>query len=100
MRHLAHTLTGTHQSQDAAEERPASFAEFLERNVHAFVALVPPLVVAFFTEDVSMLVGFTGAYAGLGIQVCLTLLCILLIPFCRRWTARRSRAAGGRDLLV
>jgi hypothetical protein len=43
---------------------------FILRNLYALVALVPPLVVAFFTEDVSMLVGFTGAYAGLGIQVC------------------------------
>lgn len=41
---------------------------FIVRNLYALVALVPPLIVAFFTEDVSMLVGFTGAYAGLGIQ--------------------------------
>ncbi|OQR87585.1 hypothetical protein ACHHYP_08516 [Achlya hypogyna] len=34
----------------------------------AIAAVVPPLLVAFCTEDVGMLVGITGAYAGLGIQ--------------------------------
>ncbi|CAK4738837.1 hypothetical protein LEN26_011903 [Aphanomyces euteiches] len=32
------------------------------------LAIAPPLVVALCTEDVGMLVGITGAYAGLGIQ--------------------------------
>ncbi|KAF0687750.1 Aste57867_20534 [Aphanomyces stellatus] len=32
------------------------------------VAVGPPLLVAVFTDDVGMLVGITGAYAGLGIQ--------------------------------
>lgn len=32
------------------------------------LVLVPPLIVAFFTEDVSMLVSYTGSYAGVSIQ--------------------------------
>lgn len=44
-------------------------SSFVSRHLYALAAHVPPLIVAFFTEDVSMLVGFTGAYAGMGIQV-------------------------------
>ncbi|RLN56410.1 hypothetical protein BBJ28_00017447 [Nothophytophthora sp. Chile5] len=67
IRHLATRLFDSSPAQsDAAPV--TGFYGFLEKNVYALVALVPPLVVAFFTEDVSMLVGFTGAYAGLGIQ--------------------------------
>ncbi|CAI5717497.1 unnamed protein product [Peronospora destructor] len=47
---------------------PSGLCGFLQTNMYALVALLPPLVVAIFTEDVSMLVSFTGAYAGLGIQ--------------------------------
>jgi hypothetical protein len=32
------------------------------------LAVVPPILVAFFTENVGFLVGFTGSYAGVGIQ--------------------------------
>jgi hypothetical protein len=35
----------------------------------ALLAMLPPLAIALCTEDVGMLVGITGAYAGLGIQV-------------------------------
>ncbi|RHY28926.1 hypothetical protein DYB32_007403, partial [Aphanomyces invadans] len=39
-----------------------------DMTLFALLAIVPPLVIAFFTEDVGMLVGITGAYAGLAIQ--------------------------------
>jgi hypothetical protein len=75
LRTLAHNMTGT---QDAQRESATGVTRFIARNSYALFALVPPLIVAFFTEDVSMLVGYTGAYAGLGIQV---RLCWL--PWCR-----------------
>nr|CCA19483.1 conserved hypothetical protein [Albugo laibachii Nc14] len=39
-----------------------------KRYYYGFAALIPPVLIAFFTEDVTLLVGITGAYAGLGIQ--------------------------------
>jgi hypothetical protein len=68
---IRHLATSMSDSAPASEDAPSSrgLVGFLETNLYALVALLPPLVVAFFTEDVSMLVGFTGAYAGLGIQV-------------------------------
>lgn len=44
-----------------------------DSSLYALAAIVPPILIALITEDVSMLVGFTGAYAGLGIQVFITL---------------------------
>ncbi|EEY67982.1 uncharacterized protein PITG_18046 [Phytophthora infestans T30-4] len=67
IRHLATNMNGSSAPSDAAFPSRGLYG-FLETNMYALVALLPPLVVAFFTEDVSMLVGFTGAYAGLGIQ--------------------------------
>ncbi|KAE9022795.1 Transmembrane protein [Phytophthora rubi] len=66
IRHLASSMFESTPMSDAAPS--TGLYGFLESNMYALVALLPPLVVAFFTEDVSMLVGFTGAYAGLGIQ--------------------------------
>lgn len=65
--HLASRVNDLAQSSDAVPPSSGLYG-FLETHIYALVALLPPLVVAFFTEDVSMLVGFTGAYAGLGIQ--------------------------------
>ncbi|ETL37340.1 hypothetical protein, variant 1 [Phytophthora nicotianae CJ01A1] len=67
IRYLASSMNESAPLGDATPSR--GLYGFLETNMYALVALLPPLVVAFFTEDVSMLVGFTGAYAGLGIQV-------------------------------
>ncbi|CAH0522629.1 unnamed protein product [Peronospora belbahrii] len=66
IRHLASRMSGSTPASDITS--PNGLCDFLKINMYALVALLPPLVVAFFTEDVSMLVGFTGAYAGLGIQ--------------------------------
>lgn len=86
LRTLAHSLTGsgdaeaeTH-AEDGLEAGGGCLA-FVSRHIYALVAIVPPLVVAFFTEDVSMLVGFTGAYAGLGIQ--------WIVPTCLVYCLRR-----------
>jgi hypothetical protein len=74
LRTLAHSLAGSSDedplhSHEHDEEQSGGILAFVVRHMYALIAIVPPLVVAFFTEDVSMLVGFTGAYAGLGIQV-------------------------------
>ncbi|KAG6623352.1 Transmembrane protein [Phytophthora cinnamomi] len=66
IRHLASSMVESTPTSDTTAS--TGLYGFLESNMYALVALLPPLVVAFFTEDVSMLVGFTGAYAGLGIQ--------------------------------
>ncbi len=59
----------THSEASSNENTESAFGSFVSRHSYALLAIVPPFIIAFFTEDVSMLVGFTGAYAGLGIQV-------------------------------
>lgn len=85
LRTLAHSLTGNGEAEaHAANNREAvdgGCLAFVSRHMYALVAIIPPLVVAFFTEDVSMLVGFTGAYAGLGIQ--------WIVPTCLVFCLRR-----------
>ncbi|GLE04372.1 hypothetical protein PINS_up013302 [Pythium insidiosum] len=86
LRTLAHNLSSS--STDARDHETAGtgLSGFFARHIYAFVAIVPPLVVALFTEDVSMLVGFTGAYAGLGIQ--------WVVPTALVWCLRRRLAAA------
>jgi hypothetical protein len=37
--------------------------------VYSTIAAIPGLVIAFFTQNVSVLVAYTGGYAGLGIML-------------------------------
>ncbi|KAJ0399125.1 hypothetical protein P43SY_007531 [Pythium insidiosum] len=87
LRTLAHNIGST--DVEARERAPTSggLSGFFARHIYALVAIVPPLVVALFTEDVSMLVGFTGAYAGLGIQ--------WVVPTALVWCLRRRLATAG-----
>uniref|UniRef100_A0AAG5CTZ9 Amino acid transporter transmembrane domain-containing protein n=1 Tax=Anopheles atroparvus TaxID=41427 RepID=A0AAG5CTZ9_ANOAO len=55
---------------------------FLRRAFFPLLAIIPPLVVCYFTENVSNLVGFTGCYAGTGIQY--------IIPMALVLSARRE----------
>ncbi|XP_053658979.1 transmembrane protein 104 homolog [Anopheles marshallii] len=55
---------------------------FLRRVFFPLLAILPPLIVCYFTESVSNLVGFTGCYAGTGIQY--------LIPIALVLSARRT----------
>ncbi|XP_050069607.1 transmembrane protein 104 homolog [Anopheles maculipalpis] len=55
---------------------------FLRRMFFPLLAILPPLIVCYFTESVSNLVGFTGCYAGTGIQY--------LIPIALVLSARRT----------
>ncbi|CAI5726907.1 unnamed protein product [Peronospora effusa] len=67
IRHLASRISNSTSANTITPPRTGLYG-FFQTNLYALVALLPPLVVAIFTEDVSMLVSFTGAYAGLGIQ--------------------------------
>jgi len=50
-------------------ESSCNFNEESSRKVFAFAAVLPPLIIAFFTQNVALLVGITGAYGGLAIEV-------------------------------
>uniref|UniRef100_A0A182PE15 Amino acid transporter transmembrane domain-containing protein n=1 Tax=Anopheles epiroticus TaxID=199890 RepID=A0A182PE15_9DIPT len=65
---------------DAAQLEAYNF--FLRRVFFPLLAILPPLIVCYFTESVSNLVGFTGCYAGTGIQY--------LIPVALVLSARRT----------
>jgi hypothetical protein len=65
LRTLFHKQQQENQPQRSTD---SPHATIIEKYSYGLLAIVPPLIVAFFTEDVSMLVGITGAYAGLGIQ--------------------------------
>jgi hypothetical protein len=53
----------------------------LRRCIFALVAVIPPIGVAFGTTQVDLLVGITGAYAGLGIMFFFP---AILVLFARR----------------
>ncbi|XP_053694923.1 transmembrane protein 104 homolog [Sabethes cyaneus] len=59
-----------------------SYNFFLRRVFFPLLAILPPVVVCFFTESVISLVGFTGCYAGTAIQY--------LIPVYLVYHARRA----------
>uniref|UniRef100_A0AAV1T5E8 Amino acid transporter transmembrane domain-containing protein n=1 Tax=Peronospora matthiolae TaxID=2874970 RepID=A0AAV1T5E8_9STRA len=82
IRHLASRVVEASPATNASA--PRGLYGLVQVNTYALVALLPPLVVAFFTEDVSMLVGFTGTYAGLGIQ--------WLVPTCLVYCLRNRLA--------
>lgn len=59
-----------------------SFGQFLLRRVtFPLLAILPPIVITYFTDSLASLVSFTGSYAGTGIQY--------LIPVALVWRARR-----------
>lgn len=54
----------------------------LRRCVFPLLAILPPVVVTYFTDSLTSLVSFTGSYAGTGIQY--------IIPIALVWQARRT----------
>ncbi|XP_065175112.1 transmembrane protein 104-like isoform X1 [Sycon ciliatum] len=54
----------------------------IERLVFPIAALLPPLAIAFVTDDLTTLVGYTGSYAGVGVQY--------LIPVAFVYCARKQ----------
>ena len=66
---FAKQRTAPHSEAIRSEHSPSRGVRgFLQQHVYAGMAITPPIIIALCTENVSMLVGFTGAYAGLGIQ--------------------------------
>ena len=67
------------------EGRPYAWA--IDRLVFPFATIIPPLIIAFITDDLQILVGVTGSYAGASIQY--------FIPAGLVFFARRMIAVDG-----
>lgn len=77
---IAITLRNNLKALFQPKSRP--YHKCVDRVLFPFVTIVPPIVIVYFTNDVSLLVGITGAYAGAGIQY--------LIPAFVVWEARKQ----------
>lgn len=65
---------------------------FLRRCTFPLLAILPPIVITFFTDSLASLVSFTGSYAGTGIQY--------IIPVALVWQARKTcRAILGQGII-
>ncbi|UYV80168.1 TMEM104 [Cordylochernes scorpioides] len=60
------TLCNNLKSLILNENKPHSF--FLNRIAFPLLSLIPPLLICMVTNNLSMLVGYTGSYAGAGVQ--------------------------------
>lgn len=71
----------------------SSFCQFLLRRcTFPLLAILPPIVITFFTDSLASLVSFTGSYAGTGIQY--------IIPVALVWQARKTcRAILGQGII-
>lgn len=78
---IAITLRNNLQTLFLDMSRIDSYNFFLRRLLFPLLAVIPPLLVTYFTESLTSLVGFTGSYAGTGIQY---LIPIFLVFFARR----------------
>ncbi|CAG9094479.1 unnamed protein product [Plutella xylostella] len=65
---IAITLRNNLQSMFLDTSRVESYNFVLRKLLFPVVAVVPPLLLTYFLEDISMLIRFTGSYAGTGIQ--------------------------------
>lgn len=79
---IAITLTNSLQTLFGRTLRTCSYKEILEKVVFPLLAISPPIIVTFFTDNIKNLIGFTGAYAGTSIQY--------LIPTCLVYSARKK----------
>lgn len=86
---IGSTSTAFNQS-DAAY---ASFGQFLLRKcAFPLMAVLPPIVITFYTDSLAGLVSFTGSYAGTGIQY--------IIPIALVWQARKvCRSTLGQGIV-
>ncbi|KOB78314.1 putative amino acid transporter, partial [Operophtera brumata] len=81
---IAITLRNNLQSFFLDTTRLDSYNFVLRRLVFPIVTVVPPVLVTYYLEDIGILIEFTGAYAGTGIQY--------LMPTCLVVSARRHCA--------
>lgn len=65
---IAITLRNNLQSLFLDTSRLESYNFVLRKLLFPVVAVVPPLLLTYFIEDISILIKFTGSYAGTGIQ--------------------------------
>ncbi|XP_022121159.2 transmembrane protein 104 homolog [Pieris rapae] len=65
---IAITLRNNLQSLFLDTSRLESYNFVLRKLIFPIVAVVPPLLLTYFLEDISVLIKFTGSYAGTGIQ--------------------------------
>jgi len=84
---IAITLRNNLQTLFLDMYRIDSYNFFLRRLLFPLLAVIPPLLITYFTESVKSLVGFTGSYAGTGIQY---LIPIFLVFFCPQNMHRSS----------
>ncbi|XP_055858078.1 transmembrane protein 104 homolog [Episyrphus balteatus] len=81
---IAITLRNNLQTLFLDMSRFDSYNFFLRRVLFPMLAIVPPFAVTYFTESLTSLVGFTGSYAGTGIQYIIP---VALVYFARRTCA-------------
>lgn len=79
---IAITLRNNLQSLFLDVTRIDSYNFGLRRVLFPLMAIVPPVMVTYYTDSLTSLVGFTGSYAGTGIQY--------IIPVCLVLSARRT----------
>lgn len=84
---------GTTTQLTNPEAAYSSFCQFLLRRcAFPLMAILPPIVVTYFTDSLASLVSFTGSYAGTGIQY--------IIPVALVWQARRTcRSILGQGII-
>ena len=76
---------------------PAFSNPLLNRLVFPTLALLPPIAVAFGTNNLTTLVGITGSYAGAGVQYIIP--AFLVVNARREASLRYNRAAVHRNKL-
>lgn len=71
----------------------SSFGKFLLRRcTFPLMAILPPIIITYFTDSLASLVSFTGSYAGTGIQY--------IIPVALVWQARKvTKAILGQGII-
>lgn len=79
---IAITLRNNLQTLFLDMSRIDTYNFFQRRIIFPLLAITPPIVVTFFTDSLTSLVGFTGSYAGTGIQY--------LIPVTLVYSARKT----------
>lgn len=62
--------------------RTTPYPYIVDKVLFPLLAIVPPVTIAFITNDLTALVGYTGSYAGTGVQY--------VIPACLVLIARRD----------
>lgn len=84
---------GAPEPNPPTESVYSSFCTFLLRRcAFPLMAILPPIVVTYFTDSLASLVSFTGSYAGTGIQY--------IIPIALVWQARKTcRAILGQGII-